>query len=172
MQWKDVDHPTFTRMCKLAINWLDYSQWCIAKNGGGYTQRGVAKGLKVPCLFMITEVSIIRCQKNPEVGIRRIPAYTPQYTTDYSNSFSGIQMDCLWQTICILERQLLVSIRQNQHSSYSMSSSRNSDKSCHLGVWLFHDNAPAHKSLVAQQALCNWACSTKPSCLQPRLGSQ
>ena len=45
-------------------------------------QRGVAKGLKVPCLFMITEVSI-RCQKNPEVGIRRIPAYTPQYTTDY-----------------------------------------------------------------------------------------
>jgi len=55
-------------------------QWCIAKNGGGYTQSGVAKGLKVPCLFTITEVSI-RCQKNPEVGIRRIPAYTPQYTT-------------------------------------------------------------------------------------------
>ena len=51
-------------------------QWCIAKNGGGYTQRGVAKGQKVPCLFMITEVSI-RCQKNPEVGIRRISAYTP-----------------------------------------------------------------------------------------------
>jgi len=40
-----------------------YPQWCIAKNGGGYTQRGVAKGLKVPCLFMITEVSI-RSQKN------------------------------------------------------------------------------------------------------------
>ena len=39
-------------------------QWCIAKNGGGYTQRGVAKGLKVSCLFMITEVSI-RYQKNP-----------------------------------------------------------------------------------------------------------
>jgi len=39
-------------------------------------QRGMAKGLKVLCLFMITEVSI-RCQKNPEVGIRRIPAYTP-----------------------------------------------------------------------------------------------
>jgi len=43
-------------------------------------QRGMAKVLKVPCLFMITEVSI-RCQKNPEVGIRHIPAYTPQYTT-------------------------------------------------------------------------------------------
>jgi len=57
-------------------------QWCIAKNGGGYTQRGLAKGLKLPCLFMITEVSI-RCQKNLEVGIRRIPAYNPQYTTGY-----------------------------------------------------------------------------------------
>jgi len=43
-------------------------------------QRGVAKGLQVPCLFIITEVSI-HCQKNPEVGIRHIPAYTPQYTT-------------------------------------------------------------------------------------------
>jgi len=32
----------------------------------------VAKGLTVPCLFMIAEVSI-RCQKTPEVGIRRIP---------------------------------------------------------------------------------------------------
>jgi len=65
---------------------LGASQWCVAKNGGGYTQRGVAKGLKVPCLFMITEVSIC-CQKNPEVGIRRIPAYTPQYTTGASVSW-------------------------------------------------------------------------------------
>ena len=54
-------------------------QWCIAKNGGGYTQRGMAKGLKVPCLFMITEVSI-RCQKNP--GGWYTP-YTPQYTTGF-----------------------------------------------------------------------------------------
>ena len=60
-----------------------HTQWCIAKNGGGYTQRGVAKGLEVPCLFMITEVSIC-CQKNPEVGIWRIPAYTPQYTTGHT----------------------------------------------------------------------------------------
>jgi len=82
------------KTCKQLLNvytqtqWLaiwnadGYQQWCVAKNGGGYMQRGVAKGLKVPCLFMITEVSI-RCQKNPEVGIRRIPAYTPQYTTGY-----------------------------------------------------------------------------------------
>ena len=59
-------------------------QWCIAKNEGGYTQTGVAKGLKVPCLFVIAEVSI-RSQKTPEVGIRRIPAYTPQYTTGARN---------------------------------------------------------------------------------------
>jgi len=35
-------------------------------------------------------------------------------------------------TGCIL--RILVSIAQNQHSSYSMSSSRNNDESCHLGV--------------------------------------
>ena len=50
----------------LFIYLMVHIQWCIAKNAGGYTQTGVAKGLKVglPCLFMITEVSI-RCQKNP-----------------------------------------------------------------------------------------------------------
>jgi len=76
--------------CKI-YDFIFIFTWCssllrslrIAENGGGYMQRGVAKGLKVPCLFMITEVSI-RCQKTPEVGIRRIPAYTPpQYTTGY-----------------------------------------------------------------------------------------
>jgi len=65
----------------VVLNDTEEVQWCIAKNGGGYTQTGVAKGLKVPCLFMIAEVSI-RCQKTPEVGIRRIPAYPPQYTTE------------------------------------------------------------------------------------------
>jgi len=98
VHWKDIDRPTFTRICKSAINWLAYM---------------------------------------------------------YGNSFSAIQTDCLWQAVCILERQLLVSTTQNQHSSYSMSSSRNSDESCHLWVWLFHENAPAHKSFVAQQAVCN-----------------
>jgi len=29
------------------------------------------------------------------------------------------------------------------------------DESCHLGVRLFHDNAPAHKSFIGQQAVCN-----------------
>ena len=55
--------------CSVHLSKNGLNQWCIAKNAGGYTQRGVAKGLKVPCLFMITEVSI-RCQ-----------AYTPQYNT-------------------------------------------------------------------------------------------
>ena len=71
-----------TEVCNTRPEWLatySYLQWCIAKNGGGYTQRGVEKGLKVPCLFMITEVSIC-CQKNPEVGIRRIPPNTPLVT--------------------------------------------------------------------------------------------
>ena len=90
--------------------------------------------------------------------------YCPTFTSmcnsatnwlDYGNSFSGKQTDCLWQTICILERHLLVSIMQNQHSSYSTSRSINTDESCHLAVWLFCDHAAVHKSLVAQQALCN-----------------
>ena len=47
-------------------------QWRIAKNGGGYTQTGVAKGLKVPCLF-ITEVSI----------------HTHTHTHPFNGPFSG-----------------------------------------------------------------------------------
>ena len=68
----------------LSYSFLPFSastQWCIAKNGGGYTQRGLAKGLKVPCLFMITEVSI-RCRKKPRgwyTPYTRV--YPPQYTT-------------------------------------------------------------------------------------------
>jgi len=111
IQWKDVDRPTFTRICKSAINWLHHG-----------------------------------------------------------NSFSGIQTDCLWQTVSILERQLLVSITPNQYSSYSMSSSRNNDESCHLGVWLFHDSAPV--IVCSASSLLLWSCSTKLSCLQSRLGSQ
>jgi len=44
-------------------------------------QRGVAKGLKVPCLFMITEVSI-RCQKTRRLVYAVYPSIPPpQYTT-------------------------------------------------------------------------------------------
>jgi len=53
-----------------------YGQWCIAKNGGGYTQTGVAKGLKVPCLLMITELSI-RCKKTRRLVYGVYPRIPP-----------------------------------------------------------------------------------------------
>ena len=71
-----------TKFCETAITVRGYDRWCIAKNGGGYKQRGVAKGLKVPCLFMITQVSI-RCQKTRRLvyGVYpRIPPNTPLVT--------------------------------------------------------------------------------------------
>ena len=74
---------------------IGYTQCCIAKNGGGYTQTGAAKGLKVPCLFMITEVSI-RCQKNPGGW------YTP-YTRVYPQYITG-----MYVCICALDTQVLV----------------------------------------------------------------
>jgi len=101
----------------------------------------------------------------------------------YGNSFSRIQTDCLWQTICIVERQLLVSITQNQHSSYSMLSSRNSDESCHLDsvitkikVDVFWDTV--YNSVVATVQAAWWTirrpCRTMPSyavcTLQPTTG--
>ena len=62
------------------------TQWCIAKNGGGYTQTGVAKGLKVPYLFMIAEVSI-RCQKTRRLVYTVYPRIPPpQYTTAHAQS--------------------------------------------------------------------------------------
>jgi len=115
MQWKDVDRPTFTRICKSAIN----------------------------------------------------------YWLEYGNSFSGIETDCLWQTICILEKQLLVSITQNQHSSYSMSSSRNSDESCTLRHLAFSWQCTSALVIgCSASSLQLWVCSTKPSRIQSRLGSQ
>jgi len=52
-------------------------------------------------------------------------------------------------TTCLLQRQLLDNVMENSYFSYTMSSSRNVQKSWHLGVWLLHDNAPVHKSVVA-----------------------
>ena len=83
---------------------LHYIQWCIAKNGGGYTQRGVAKGLKVPCLFMITEVSI-HCQKKTRrlvYGVYpHIPPNTPLTTS------CGTHYSCCW-TYVDNDRQLFI----------------------------------------------------------------
>jgi len=84
-----------------SIHWPSNRQ-CIAKNGGGYTQRGVAKGLNLwYCLFMIAEVSI-RCPKTPEVGIGyavypRIPPNTPLPPI---NSRTGSQHLCEWRIHC------------------------------------------------------------------------
>ena len=67
---RDADlHMAQLMPLPLTVSWfskiqIGFTQWCIAKNGGGYTQRGMAKGLKVPCLFMIAEVSI-HCQETP-----------------------------------------------------------------------------------------------------------
>jgi len=88
------------------VSLLSDAQWCIAKNGGGYMQRGVAKGLKVPYLFMITEVSI-RCQKNPEVGIRRIPPNTPLVMPDSGEARSGNV--CWVLKVIIVERPFRMS---------------------------------------------------------------
>jgi len=57
-------------------------QWCIAKNEGGYMQTGVAKGLKIPCLFMIAEVSIRYQKKLRRLVYAVYPHIPPQYTTD------------------------------------------------------------------------------------------
>jgi len=55
-----------------------YSFWyCMTYNLHFLT--GSAYNLRIPCSYMATEVSIRR-QNKGEVGIRRIPAYTPQYT--------------------------------------------------------------------------------------------
>jgi len=43
----------------------------------------------------------------------------------------------------------------NLCSSYVMLSERNFEGSCHLAVWLLHDNASMHKSVVVQQDVCN-----------------
>jgi len=68
------------------------SQWCIAKNGGGYTQRGAAKGLKVPCLFMITEVSI-RCQKNPDASCQLKSCQLPRNSAETTYTTNPDQID-------------------------------------------------------------------------------
>jgi len=92
---------------------------------------------------------------------------------DCSNTFSGIQTFGLWQTISILERQLLVSITQNQRSSYSMSSNRNIVENCHLGVWLFLRQCTTAQVIgCSASSLQLWMCSTEAFCLQSRLGSQ
>ena len=58
-------------------------------------QRGVAKGLKVPCIFMIAEVSIL-CQKNPEVGIH--------HCLYWQNMIILAEFNFYWQNITSIGR--------------------------------------------------------------------
>ena len=83
-------------------------QWCIAKNEGGCMQTGVAKGLKVPCLFMIAEVSIC-CQKTRRLvyGIySRIPPNTPLILSSHCHLHWPTVLDWLQEKLTV--RQLLV----------------------------------------------------------------
>jgi len=63
----------------------------------------------------MTEVSIC-CQKNPEVGIRHIPAYTPQYTTAYISS--DFDVDC---TSCFTFGELIDRQRHRRMQLNSLS---------------------------------------------------
>ena len=79
-------------------------QWCIAKNGGGYTQRGVAKGLKVPCLFMITEVSI-RCQKKTRRLVYAVyPRIPPNTSLVFMSAYVLLIRKCSF--VSVLAHQL------------------------------------------------------------------
>ena len=69
VQWENLDNQFHF----LNNNTVWDNQWCIAKNGGGYTQRGVAK---VPCLFMITEVSTV-ADLGEVWGVRPHPPWRP-----------------------------------------------------------------------------------------------
>ena len=55
-----------------------------------------------------------------------------------------------------------------QVTGYVILSDRNVEENCHLGVWFLHDNAPVHKSVVAQQAVrdCEFVQLNHPECCQ------
>jgi len=83
---------------------------------------------------MIAEVSI-RCQKTPEVGIRRIPAYTPQYTTVCSGKCNELWLEIL--------------------SSSLFASTRRSFKTC----CVFRAFSKTHPTIFAPQIWPGWlAC--------------
>ena len=55
-------------------------QWCIAKMEVGIRKGAWQRAWRYPAyLWSLRWVNTVK--KTPEVGIRRIPAYTPQYTT-------------------------------------------------------------------------------------------
>jgi len=67
----------------------------------GIHKRGLANGLKVPCLFMIAEVSI-RCQKTRRLVYDVYPRIPPQYTTD--NMYTSISTRADTKLVTKIER--------------------------------------------------------------------
>ena len=80
--------------------------------------------------------------------------------------FSGIQADCLWYAICLLERQLHVSVMQNSCCKFSDVMNQKRWGKLSLGIWLLDDNAPVHKSVIAHPALydCGFVQLNHPVC--------
>ena len=83
---------------------------------------------------------------------------------DYGNIFSGIQTGCLWQTICILERQLgywsvlhrtNIQVTRKQWRKFLLRS---------LTFWWQCTSAQVIGCSASSLQL--WICSTKPSCLK------
>jgi len=60
-----------TLPCPLS-GWLRRTQWCIAKHGGGYTQKGVAYVYTVYPAYLWSLRWVYAVKQNPEVGVRRI----------------------------------------------------------------------------------------------------
>jgi len=76
---------------------------------------------------------------NKQIRIHAVEGHgSPHIYTNLlmSHLLVNLWQQFFWDTdgllICILEKQLLLIITQNQHSSYSMSWSRKTDESCHL----------------------------------------
>jgi len=160
MQWIDVDRPTFTRICKSAINWLDY--------GNSFS------GIQTNCLMLMTDylhpgktttgqyyaepafklLDVIKQNNNQFNGPLSRTTRVSRYQKGKTDLDFTEARDSEWQCHQLGHMQVCISLQADNHASTPPL--RNSDKSCHLGVVSpFHDNAPAHKSLVAQQALCN-----------------
>ena len=94
---------------------------------------------------------------------------------DYRNSFLGIQTFCLWQTICILERQLLVS---GQYYAELTVKLLDVIKQKYCRKLLLRSVTFSRQCTTTRITGCSasclrlWICSTEPFCLQSRLGSQ
>jgi len=71
----------------------------------------VEKGLKLPCLFMITELSI-RCQKNLEVGIPPIHHWTPLARQPISCYYYACDLSCFDVVLCPFSSRILATNAQ------------------------------------------------------------